>query len=224
MKLVLENSVVIAVLSSLQDYTTDQRGDVGSLLRVEAIDAVAMAWQRGLLKDRAIMNSLVARVCGLAVEKLDKVRFRAWCCLESMWDVFETGKAPRLSAYNCPVAHQLMSYRAFPDVARISTFEYYMQMLSVSLIEWVRSPLLEGFVTSAGAGSESVLRASRAAFVAHSEKTNNGDIALLCNSLIGVLKRETAKDRLAVPVLEICGFLFDTGVLQRLKDANGCLK
>lgn len=77
----------------LDDYTTDQRGDVGSLVRAAAVDAVSTALKRNLLNlcDRQV---LAAKVCGLAVEKLDKVRWRAWSCLQSHWDVFAMGSRP----------------------------------------------------------------------------------------------------------------------------------
>ena len=82
-----------ALIVSLDDYTTDQRGDVGSLVRIAAVDAVSTVLKKNLLKlpDRQI---LAAKICGLAVEKLDKVRWRAWSCLQSNWHVFAMGSKP----------------------------------------------------------------------------------------------------------------------------------
>lgn len=71
----------------LQDYTIDQRGDIGSLVRMEAIDAVTMILRKKLLNVEE-EQKLIARICGLAVEKLDKVRYRAWGCLQPNWDIF----------------------------------------------------------------------------------------------------------------------------------------
>ena len=83
------------ISNGLEDYTTDQRGDVGSLVRVKAIDAVQVAWQYDLF-DEMNGRALVSQICGLAVEKLDKVRFRAWGCLYTLWRVFEIGATPPL--------------------------------------------------------------------------------------------------------------------------------
>ena len=82
-----------ALIVCLDDYTTDQRGDVGSLVRTAAIDAVSTVLKRDLLNlsDRQI---LAAKVCGLAVEKLDKVRWRAWSCLQSNWHILAMGSRP----------------------------------------------------------------------------------------------------------------------------------
>ncbi len=91
--LVITRNLVKALIVCLDDYTTDQRGDVGSLVRIAAVDAVSTVLKKNLLNlcDRQV---LAAKVCGLAVEKLDKVRWRAWSCLQSSWDVFAMGSRP----------------------------------------------------------------------------------------------------------------------------------
>ena len=91
--LVITRNLTKALIVCLDDYTTDQRGDVGSLVRIAAVDAVSAVLKKKLLNlcDRQV---LAAKVCGLAVEKLDKVRWRAWSCLQSNWDVFTIGFRP----------------------------------------------------------------------------------------------------------------------------------
>ena len=76
------------------NYTIDQRGDVGSKVRIEAINTISIILKHKLLSlDER--RSLAVRVCGLAVEKLDKVRSQAIQCLQSNWDVL---RASDLSA------------------------------------------------------------------------------------------------------------------------------
>lgn len=84
-----------ALEACLVDYTIDQRGDVGSLVRIEAIKAVATVLRKNLvsLPNR---QTLAAKICGLAVEKLDKVRWRAWNCLQPNWGVFGLGLRPQV--------------------------------------------------------------------------------------------------------------------------------
>jgi len=81
---VLSPTIIQGLNAALDDYTTDQRGDVGSLVRVQAIGVVATAWGRGLLGGEDDKRQLVHRVCRLAAEKLDKVRFHAWLCLQEI--------------------------------------------------------------------------------------------------------------------------------------------
>lgn len=86
--------IAVALLSCLNDYTIDRRGDIGSLVRLEAIDAVRVALFHNLLLDLEPRRSILARICGLAVERLDKVRFRAWTCLHEHWTLLTESEHP----------------------------------------------------------------------------------------------------------------------------------
>lgn len=81
-------ATIEALLRCLKDHTTDQRGDIGSLVRLEAIRGVAAVVKRGMhfLSD---LKGLISKVCGLAVEKLDKVRLQASDCLNQFSAVVE---------------------------------------------------------------------------------------------------------------------------------------
>ena len=84
----VNEDIILAILRCLDDFTIDQRGDVGSLVRVEAVAAVETIWQQRLLVTPEMRRPLAAKVAGLAVEKLDKVRSRAWTCLRKIWSEF----------------------------------------------------------------------------------------------------------------------------------------
>lgn len=99
--LVISESLSQALHACLSDYTTDRRGDVGSLIRLEAIDATAVVLKKGLLCMRESQD-MAARICGLAVEKLDRVRFRAWNCLRDNWDIFGLNVTPQTHVQYCP--------------------------------------------------------------------------------------------------------------------------
>lgn len=71
----------------LSDYTIDQRGDIGSLVRLEAIDVVDAILEKNLLREEMRL-SLARRLCGLAAEKLDRIRLRAFNALQSNWALF----------------------------------------------------------------------------------------------------------------------------------------
>ncbi|CAD6579724.1 MAG: hypothetical protein ASARMPRED_009232 [Alectoria sarmentosa] len=210
---VFESNVISETLSQalcacLNDYTTDRRGDVGSLIRLDAIDATAVILKNGLLS-MIEGQDIAARICGLAVEKLDKVRFRAWGCLQANWGVFGLGAKPQTT---------------ISDISRTSTIEYFLQLLSLCSHHMtqarIRKPLLEGYVTSAGAGSESLLGASRAAFVLYTESIDLATLAMLCTYLTDLIRENISNDRIAVPTLDFVAFLFEADVLQRLRDQD----
>lgn len=84
----------------------------------------------------------------------------------------------------------------------------------------LRLPLLEGYVTSAGAGSEALLITSRGALIDFAAQCC-GDYNLqdLCVDLVEVLSRNSSNDRIAVPAMEVLSFfLFDTGFAARLEE------
>lgn len=72
----------------LNDYTTDRRGDIGSLIRLEAIQAAKTVLEAGprLLNQWPGVQDIVGCLCRLAAEKLDKVRVQAWICLQGYWE------------------------------------------------------------------------------------------------------------------------------------------
>lgn len=123
-------------------------------------------------------------------------------------------------------------------MAQTSTSAYFEQIISLSTRDyiktWVRQPLLEGFVTSAGAGSETVLRASREAFTAHvktldeevATRGEEGKLRILCSHVVDIMPRDSTDDRLVlddrlnVPTLEFLAFLCDSGILHRLSQAE----
>lgn len=205
-----------AISVSLDDYTIDQRGDIGSLVRIEAINTVHTACQHNLLKE-ATMRILLSKVCGLAVEKLDRVRFRAWRCLQDNWTLFGVGGLPLLVNVSSQWTKANRG-RECNDIATTSSVEYYLQMLSLVPLEWVRIPLMEGLVTSAGAGSESVLRSARAAICTYIMNIDDAKLKDLLDALVKILKAKPPKERLLISVLEVLGFLFETGIAVRLEN------
>lgn len=81
-------SKVTNIFEFLNDYTTDRRGDVGSLIRVEAIHAVKTYLMHSSTASRSpIGKDLLGCLFRLASEKLDRVRLQAWLCLQECWEL-----------------------------------------------------------------------------------------------------------------------------------------
>lgn len=86
-------SITEVLRSCLNDFTVDQRGDVGSKVRLEAIDAANVALSRNLLSLET-RRSLLAQIVSLAAEKLDRVRFKAWKCVQNNWKFLKGDQSP----------------------------------------------------------------------------------------------------------------------------------
>ena len=168
----MNESIAHSLTCCLGDYTTDQRGDVGSLVRLGAIQAIRKAVDSGSLQSSPEARDLAAAVSILTVEKLDKVRLQAWECLSLL--IERTGIAgesrsngsrfvatePKMPS----IRETLTVPREFSDLAGVSSTEYFHHVFSWShCLKFLQLPVLKGFVSSAGAGSETVLMESRAA-------------------------------------------------------------
>ncbi|KAI9759758.1 MAG: hypothetical protein M4579_002143 [Chaenotheca gracillima] len=206
--------IVDVLALCLDDYTIDSRGDVGSWLRLAAIDAVGTMYRKDLLPSDGrrirITEVLLSRVLRLSVEQLDKVRFAAWSVLRE--------------AMVCEFSISFESQ--FDHLSQISTTPYFYQLISLirTQFSWAHVQLMEGYIASAGGGSESVLRASRQAMVTFAEglqiDESQGDSMTLlsfCNVLLEVLRRNLSDDRKLVSCMEVIAFLLDARILQKLE-------
>src|SRR5436305_9554053 len=105
----------------------------------------------------------------------------------------------------------------FVDAAQTSSYHYFRVLLTQLSVPSLRLPLLEGYVISAGLGSESVLRASRLALADHLEELdveanpsilNSYGLKDVCDAFPEVLKQNVTNYRVSFPTLETIAFLF----------------
>ncbi|OCL03190.1 hypothetical protein AOQ84DRAFT_392453 [Glonium stellatum] len=207
------NKISIALNTALNDYTITERGDVGSLVRLEALNTTETAWTTGLLKDSMGEDQLHASVLRLSVEKLDKIRARAAHCLE--------------------LGNQEHFERAITGVTDgVSSYAYFAETLKIfnpSSPPLLKAAVLEGYISSAGMGSESVVQNSRMALVdaigqlpaTLSDESESGCSLLdILGQLLELLRLNISTERILIPLLDVIAFLFDVQILQRLTDTN----
>ena len=92
----------------------------------------------------------------------------------------------------------------------MSTPDYYEQLLALRSIDWLRSSILEGCISSAGVGSESLIRCSRIALAAYVDLSSASELAKLSADLVMIINRRVTDDRLIVPTLAVVAFLCDS--------------
>ncbi|PGH14144.1 hypothetical protein AJ79_03262 [Helicocarpus griseus UAMH5409] len=195
----------------LNDYTTDRRGDIGSFIRLEAIQAVNVILESKVPRGSAppYLKDLMGCVVRLAAEKLDKVRFQAWKCLQTFW---ETSKdLPPL-------------VRNYGHFSEVSETDYFLQLFSLLQVDWLRHPLSRGMVTSASTGTEGLVRASRFALLQYVNEQNEAQRGNTCVKLIedwlSVLESDMEDDRYAIPAVEMIAFLLDICFSHSSPDLN----
>jgi hypothetical protein len=227
--------IASALHIALNDYTVTERGDVGALVRLEALATIETAWRTtritGLVKRSSLGDLLYADVLRLSLEKLDKMRARAA-------HVLEEGALCGYERAMRPVADGVSSYTYFSSalmilqpeidhrddgpkhtVDNITTDDEKRTESKVRLHE----SLCLGLVSSAGMGSESVVQNSRAALLDTLDRlpaasTNEEEMSLqyVANCLVDLLKKNLDTDRTLLPLLEVIAFLFDMQIMHRL--------
>ncbi|KAL5390525.1 hypothetical protein DPSP01_001601 [Paraphaeosphaeria sporulosa] len=208
----IRDRVANALHVALNDYTVTERGDVGALVRLEALNTTGTAWNSGLLRGSTHEEDLHADVLRLSLEKLDKVRSRAA-------QVLEKGSFELFNAVAAGVADGVSSYAYFANA---------LTVLKPSSSPAIIEAVCLGYMTSAGMGSESVVQNSRAALLDAIDvwpTTPTGDddtfnLFQVINCLLGLLKQNLETERVLLPLLEIFAFLFDMQVMHRLLETS----
>ncbi|KAG9193115.1 hypothetical protein G6011_03150 [Alternaria panax] len=202
----VQDQIASALHVALNDYTITERGDIGSLVRLEALKTVRLAWACDLLTERRNNREydIYADVLRLSLEKLDKMRHIAYQVLQ------QRDNSPA-------VIHD------------VSSQAYFLSALRVSAINpSIRDAICAGFMSSAGMSSESVVQNSRAALLDFVDMLQNEDLSDdprftlvdFANCFLMLLKENMTNDRVLLPLLEVISFLFDMQVMQRLQSTS----
>ncbi|KAI0392048.1 beta-tubulin cofactor d [Xylariaceae sp. FL0594] len=203
------------LIEGLEDYTTTARGDVGSLVRIEAVRATRTLWlARG--QNTELTARLLPHILRLAAEKLDRVRAEAQMALATVLRDrdSETFKALSISSKEyfevlfslCDTGKSLTDTTTAPTI--IMTIPAGGDRLS---------SLLAGLATSADTGNEDLVIVTRAALADYCE-TN---VRRVCAALVHNLGLYAGQDRVLVPTLEVVAFLFHVGLLPPRTSGSG---
>eukprot|EP00736_Rhodelphis_marinus_P002796 Rmarinus@m.297 len=207
---------------AMDDYCTDDRGDVGSWVREAAMEAfativplveVAQRQRQGeglqgpLPSDWA--STVVSLLAKQAVEKIDRVRNIAGSVLEKLLLDGYLKDAPSYEELKDIVCSRELgptnwaaSADTFPRLARLLTFDAY------------RYSLYCGFVISAGGLTESLMRHGGDCVVSYL-KTSDGLVAS-CPVFLEVLANHEKQDRVVVPCLKTLKLAFERGAFAPL--------
>ncbi|OAP62601.1 hypothetical protein AYL99_01828 [Fonsecaea erecta] len=185
----------------LTDYTNDQRGDIGSTLRLQALETVDIyRIQLGSCEQASTFSKdVMPLVVKLAAEKLANVRFRAWKCLESHWK----------TDLSLPRLRDIFHYST--DVSSVTYFQQLMELICIS---WAQRALIVGLVSSATSGAEDLCRAASNAFVLHMQSLDTKPQEMLAETVSTIVVEELAlkaqeDDRQVVPLLDFLCFIID---------------
>ncbi|KAK4647244.1 uncharacterized protein QC761_123680 [Podospora bellae-mahoneyi] len=191
------------IAEGLDDYTTTAQGDVGSMVRFQAIRATKALWTEP--PSGPLVEGLILRILRLAAEKLDRVRAEAQVALSLVLK-------PEFRASFLQTTFSSTAY----FTSLLSLPSKLLDSVSSSTLfsnpqEWLCS-LLSGYVSSADTGNEELVIATRSALLSHC--LASPDITLdIVTALISNLRTHQKNDRVLVPTLEVLRFLLDMSVV-----------
>ncbi|KAK4225088.1 tubulin-specific chaperone D [Podospora fimiseda] len=200
------------VAEGLDDYTTNARGDVGSLVRLQAIRATKALWQEE--PSVSLVTPLFLPILRLAAEKLDRVRTEAQVALSLVLKPEPRKNLVKETFSSKPYFTFLLSLLQPSSSLHLLLFD----LPTLSTEKWATS-LMAGLVSSADTGNEELVIATRVAlteFCSQSQPNTN----LICSALASNLKTFQGIDRVLVPTLEVIAFLFHVGIFATAQDIN----
>ncbi|KAM7198583.1 Tubulin folding cofactor D C terminal domain containing protein [Naviculisporaceae sp. PSN 640] len=205
------------IADGLDNYTTNARGDVGSLARLQAIRATRWLWEEfrdykvtGEQAWKSVVSKLFLKILRLAAEKLDRVRVEAQAALAVVLKP-DRGAILRKDTFSS------VGYFAFLLDLLPRGEEWLDECISAEVTSnpalWMEE-LLAGLVSSADTGNEDLVIATRQALCEFCERSQENSLAV-CSALVRNLKGRQGQDRVLVPTLEVAAFLFYVGVFAK---------
>ncbi|KAF2217171.1 hypothetical protein CERZMDRAFT_32058 [Cercospora zeae-maydis SCOH1-5] len=193
-----------AMHRGLNDYTIDERGDIGSLVRLQCIACTFQIFStRAFGPHRQATQTLQADIYRLSLEKLDRVRLQAARCH----------------------SQDLSQQVSVTDVASVSSQTYFRHVLSPgwqnNTPEHIQRASIQGCISCAGSGAEPLLQASRqvlaAGLQAADDTTLESFFTMFTTVMKGQLSTPTANLQ---PALALLAFLIDMHLPQRLSSSS----
>ncbi|KAL8969617.1 MAG: hypothetical protein Q9197_004247 [Variospora fuerteventurae] len=193
-----------ALLHCLDDRSVTNSREVGSEVRTQAIETTG-SFDELVHWNEAQRVEIFGRVYGLALEKLDRIRDRAWRCIMKYPDAV------------LPKSHRCVQvlYIERERMAALSTSSvmYFNFMLHFCNDDRLRLAMIRGLITSASSGGEALLSAARLAISRFLTMTSPADADVFYDTLLAVIRAEMPTGRLLWPGMEVLAFLLDVDVV-----------
>ena len=136
------------------------------------------------------------------------------------WQSMSTGIVCDQKRVN-PVEQQQLTViaREFNDLSGVCSTEYFNHILSSGWqFGFLQQPLLKGYVTSVGGGSESVLNASRSALSSFFEQGGVEQQVSCLKELEMLFRAEKRNERVVINVMETVAFALDLVNLDTIRN------
>jgi len=227
----LFQSLMHGLLKNLEDYSIDQRGDVGSWIREESMKALCMVVPLVTRLDMEIPGDqiyvgldtqvqIIGKLLKQAAERIDRTRAVAGSTLTEILKSTTSHGEPLLRV----PGQEALSTITNRELDWTSPAEVYHLLVPLVAIPEYRYELLTGLITSAGSRTESLLRHSSQCLSEYINQlpTMEGDTTVNLQDVVrefnSILENYFHDDRVSIALLEVIGILFESGTLSRVGD------
>ncbi|CAA0813577.1 Tubulin-folding cofactor D [Striga hermonthica] len=230
----IRNEVMCSLFKALDDYSTDNRGDVGSWIREAAMDGLERCTyilckedsinqasvhepektdgphsdQIGSYFDASLANELVGGLVKQAVEKMDKIRESAGTILQRILH--------NKMHFVPNIPHREVLERVVPNEADLKwgvpsvSYPRFIQLLKVGCYS---KYVVSGLVISIGGIQESLAKASLSALLDYLQSTvtkghDDSRVMSFSEDILWVLEKFRRCDRVIIPTLKTIETLF----------------
>ncbi|EKF39600.1 tubulin folding cofactor D, putative [Trypanosoma cruzi marinkellei] len=208
----LYECAVQCILNALDDYAADRRGDVGSFVRLEAIDALPAVVQYGMqcgLCSPLLTLRAAQALLKQSMEKLDRLRGRAVLSLSKIVhfldNIADKEKASAISVLCNVLRENKTAEWSLPQVA-------FMTLACPLLQTDLFAPcVVEGLAVSAGSLSLHIMQPAVNAFL-HGFRVSAENRVFLSHVLIEVAAKYAHNERVVVPLCVTINRLMTVGV------------
>ncbi|KAI8059095.1 tubulin folding cofactor D C terminal-domain-containing protein [Gongronella butleri] len=214
--------VVMTLENGLKDYSTDQRGDVGSWVRSACMECIGDYIPRLAHLDAAKISSdtatrLVAALLKQSVERIDRVRELAGKVLLRLL------ATPVLDIANVEELTTIIT----SDLEFGQPSELYPVIVECLALDAYRFELLTGLVASAGALTESLVRHASASLLAYMEaaaqQQQGSALEDVLNTFVAIFAAYDKQDRVTLPLMDVLGLVYESGLGARVHASSSAL-
>ncbi|CAO3634880.1 unnamed protein product [Cunninghamella echinulata] len=224
--------IINTLESALMDYSTDQRGDVGSWVRSASMECMRFIIPRlAILLEKDEENillftdqtnaRLIASLIKQSVERIDRVRELAGSVLTDLIysSTIHIPQLPYLKHYITRELSFSIPGELFPVMVNLLSFPEY------------RFDLMTGLITSAGSLTESLVRHASSSLIDYiaklpSASTNGNECTLedIYSTLLDIFKKYEKQDRVIIPLMDTIGVFYESELFSSISNENMHLK
>ncbi|KAF8513769.1 TBCD protein [Gautieria morchelliformis] len=232
------HQVLQAYMRGLDDYTIDERGDVGSWIRMACIQGLCViiellfdigpslgpSGSLGVWLPPSTYQEVLGGILKQGVERLDNVRRQAG---ESFMKLLRRGPpnvdgSEQWGVHGEPLM-KLLFLGGDDDVGWNEGQWFFPKAVRILEVEMYRIPVLRGLVLSVGSKTDSTQRPVAMCLTAyimslpHTTDSASGlDLLRLTNAIMDLARANLALNHIVIPTLQTLDLILDAGILGEL--------